>query len=236
MNLRQTSTTTCIGSLLSISDLPIKLIGFDFKRSIGLVNGDSQVFLDVSKILRSMWCQTILISLFTYYLTINTIFEQLINNFHYLRFIVPDAAATLVRQFRVEAVSAPRRAVRMVPHLLLDGRHQRNGKTHPLRSPHPADPVNVILLLVGQSDVDDVRESRNVESSRGDVRADQELDVSSLELLQVLLPLVGFPVAMETDTRIRVVLVLSSASLVEVAFHVVTIDFGSAEDYGSVHL
>lgn len=162
--------------------------------------------------------------------------NQLINDFHYLRFIVPDAAAALVRKFRVETVSTPGGAVRMVPYLLLDGGHQGYGETHPLCSSHPSDSMNVILLLVGQRDVDDVGKSGNVESSCRDIRADQEPHVSSLEPLQVLLPLVRFPVAMETHARIGVVLVLSSARLVEVTFHVVAIDFRSAEDNGFVHL
>ena len=120
----------------------------------------------------------------------------------------------------------------MVPDLLPDVRDQRDGQPHPLGTTDPADPVDVVGLLVRQGDVDHVGEAFDVEAASSHVGANQEPDAFSLELFQVGLSLLGLPVAVEADAREPPVVV----EAVEVALQVVAVLLGPAEDDAVVHL
>jgi len=75
------------------------------------------------------------------------------------------------------------------------------------------------------------RQSGNIKTARSHVRANQELDLLSLKHLQVLFTLLWFPVAVQADARVAL-----SSTLAEISLQVVTVLFGTTEDYGPIHI
>jgi len=57
------------------------------------------------------------------------------------------------------------------------GGHQRYGQAHTFRSADSSNPVDVVLLVVGQRHVDDEGHAFDVNASSSDVSADEVSDL-----------------------------------------------------------
>ena len=102
--------------------------------------------------------------------------------------VVPRAAALLRGQVRVVAVAPAGGApLAVVPHLFLLRGHQGYGQSHALGSAYPANTVHIVGLVLGKVHVDQERQPFHVQASRGDVGADEEVDLRCLEKQKVKL-------------------------------------------------
>ena len=66
-------------------------------------------------------------------------------------------------------------------HLFFDGSNNRNGETHSRRTANAPDSVDVVLFVVGESNVDNEGDASNVDSSSSNVCADEESHLAVLE-------------------------------------------------------
>mmetsp|Transcript_70765 Transcript_70765/g.188913 ORF Transcript_70765/g.188913 Transcript_70765/m.188913 type:complete len:412 (-) Transcript_70765:863-2098(-) len=165
------------------------------------------------------------------------------------RLVVPDAVAahvvvaSVVTRRRPAARAAALGGLLAEPHALLARGHQRDGQAHPVRAPHAADAVDVVLGLVGQRHVDHEGQPHHVDAARPEIGADEEAHVAVLEVLQVGAALFHGPPRPQHHARVGVLAALlglaaegaAAAQRVEVALQVVAVEVGAAEDDGMLH-
>ena len=99
--------------------------------------------------------------------------------------VVPYATAALADQGGVETPSAAIFAIRVVPHFLLFGPHQRNGQSHFPRAPDAPDAMDVVLVLVRQGKIDDERKPRYVDTTGSDILGVRQTKCTRVSVLSL---------------------------------------------------
>mmetsp|Transcript_34706 Transcript_34706/g.90885 ORF Transcript_34706/g.90885 Transcript_34706/m.90885 type:complete len:250 (+) Transcript_34706:386-1135(+) len=153
-----------------------------------------------------------------------------------LHLVVPDCAPPVVLELRVATwqLALASTALIAVPHLLFVGPHQGNRKAHPFRTPHPADAVNVLFFFVRKRDINDVRDTPNVNPPSRYISANEEACLAVLELFQILGASTGLS-AVESNACVLVHHPAAAAFFRQEGLHVVTVVLCSAKNDGLVH-